>query len=76
MRERAKEEGRGGQSERGAVGGREKATGTRRRKEVLFAEGLKPPPVERAARGRNERCKVIKANVHHLVGDLKARNFL
>lgn len=26
--------------------------------------------------GRNERCKVIKANVHHLVGDLKARNFL
>lgn len=28
------------------------------------------------ARGRNERCKVIKANVHHLVGDLKARNFL
>lgn len=46
------------------------------RKEVLFSEGLRPPPVEREARGRNERCKVIKANVHHLVGDLKARNFL
>ena len=25
---------------------------------------------------RNERCKVITANVRQLVGDLKARNFL
>lgn len=41
---------------------------------------LPPPRLERlhddGGRGRNERCKVIKANVHHLVGDLKARNFL
>lgn len=67
MRERAKEEGRRGQRERERRGDE---------KEVLFAAGLRPPPVEREARGRNERCKVIKANVHHLVGDLKARNFL
>lgn len=37
-----------------------------------------PPWLEplHGGQGRNERCKVIKANVHHLVGDLKARNFL
>jgi len=55
-----------------------------RRKEVLSSLGgelrpspFSPPPVnDGGSGGRNERCKVIKANVHHLVGDLKARNFL
>lgn len=52
------------------------------RKEVLSFLGgeLRPSPFSPsttgASGGRNERCKVIKANVHHLVGDLKARNFL
>lgn len=79
MRERAKEESRRTEREREREGESEcerRGEETRRRKEVLFSEGLRPPPAEREARGRNERCKVIKANVHHLVGDLKARNFL
>lgn len=55
---------------------------TGRRKEVLSSLGgeLRPSPFSPSTTGgpggRNERCKVIKANVHHLVGDLKARNFL
>jgi len=51
-------------------------------KEVFSSLGgeLRPSPFspgdDGGPGGRNERCKVIKANVHHLVGDLKARNFL
>lgn len=47
---------------------------------LVFRRGAKAvallPVDDGGPRGRNERCKVIKANVHHLVGDLKARNFL
>lgn len=69
-------------------GEKERRTRTRRWKEVLSSqrdrddegrkeEGPSPSPSSSTdAWGRNERCKVIKANVHHLVGDLKARNFL
>lgn len=39
-------------------------------------EGWLPFRTCKSREGRDEGCKVIKANVRHLVEDLKARNFL
>lgn len=86
--EREREEGRGNEGDTRfhgmqMRGGRREWRGRLCPTTVLSEERralLPPPRLERlhddGGRGRNERCKVIKANVHHLVGDLKARNFL
>lgn len=69
-----------GMQMRGGRRGEGNGRGGLRPTSVLEEEGRTTPPAWleplHGGQGRNERCKVIKANVHHLVGDLKARNFL